>query len=142
MDGERAGVDVADRVDQAHHPAGAAHVQPGQRAGLAEAGQVEERVAGEHAVAVGHQPVVELHLLVGGGVQLVPDVGAAAGRTQPGDAQRGAVPVGERLEVVELVDVVPGDHHGDLGVGEAGRGEVLQRADRHRERARRRARRR
>ena len=31
VDDERAGVDVADRVDQAHHPAGAAHVQPWQR---------------------------------------------------------------------------------------------------------------
>ena len=49
VDGERAGVDVADGVDQAHHPAGAAQVQPGQRAGLAEPRQVEERVAGEHA---------------------------------------------------------------------------------------------
>ena len=28
---ERAGVDVADRVDQAHHPTGAAEVEPGQR---------------------------------------------------------------------------------------------------------------
>src|SRR6478609_3706498 len=46
MDGERAGVDVANRVDQAYHPAGAAQVQPGQRTGLAEARQVEERVSG------------------------------------------------------------------------------------------------
>ena len=36
MDGERAGIHVADRVDQAHHPPGAAHVQAGQRAGFAE----------------------------------------------------------------------------------------------------------
>ena len=31
VDGERAGVHVADRVDQADHPPGAAQVQPGQR---------------------------------------------------------------------------------------------------------------
>ena len=41
--------------------------------------------------------------------------------------------VGEGLEVVELVDVVPGDDDGDLGVLEAGVGEVLQRPDSHRE---------
>ncbi len=135
MDGERAGVDVADRVDQAHHPARAAQVQPGQRARLAEAGQVEERVAGQHPLAVGDQPVVELDLLVGGRMQLVPDVGAAAGRPQPGDAQRRAVSVGQRLEFVELVDVVAGDDDGDLGVRESGVGQVLQGADGHRERA-------
>ena len=74
MDGERAGVDVAHRVDQAHHPSGAAQVEPGQ--GLAVAGQMEEGVAGEHVLAVGHQPVVEDPLLVGGGMELVPHVGA------------------------------------------------------------------
>ena len=31
VDDERAGVDVADRVDEADDPAGAAHVEPGQR---------------------------------------------------------------------------------------------------------------
>ena len=66
-------------------------------------------------------------------MQLIPHVGAAAGRAKPGDAQRGTVPVSQRLEVVELVDVVAGDHDRDLGVSESGRGEVLQRADRHRE---------
>src|SRR5689334_10129093 len=30
MDGERAGVDVAHRVDQAYHPPGAAHAEAGQ----------------------------------------------------------------------------------------------------------------
>ena len=49
VDRERAGVDVADRVDQADHAAGAAEVEAGQ--GLAERGEVEERVAGEHVVA-------------------------------------------------------------------------------------------
>ena len=58
MDRERAGVDVADRVDQADDAAGAAEVQPGQR--LAVGGEVEERVAGEDVLAVREQPVVEL----------------------------------------------------------------------------------
>lgn len=77
MDGERARVHVADGVDQAHDAARAAHVQAGQRAGLTERGQVEEGVAGEHPLALGDQPVVQLDLLVGGGVQLLPDIGAA-----------------------------------------------------------------
>ena len=106
VDGERAGVHVADRVDQAHHPTGAAQVQAGQR--LAVGGQVEERVAGEDVLAVGDQPVVELALLRRRGVQLVPDVGAAARRPQPGEAQRWRRTVGDRLELVELADVVPG----------------------------------
>ena len=46
MDRERARVDVADRVDQAHDPPRAAQVQPRQR--LAVGRQVEERVAGQH----------------------------------------------------------------------------------------------
>ena len=125
VDGERAGVDVADRVDQADHPAGAAEVEPGQ--GLAERRQVEERVAGEHVVAVGQQPVVEVALLGLGGVQLVPDVGPAAGRAQPGDPQLGAVGVGERLELVELAGVLAGDDDGDLEVLHPGLGQVLQR---------------
>ena len=52
---------------------------------------------------------------------------------QPGDAQRGAVTACQRGEFVELVDVVPGHDHGDLGVGESGGGEVFQRTDGHRE---------
>ena len=100
VDGERAGVDVADRVDQADHPAGAAQVEPRQR--LPVPGQVEERVAGQHALAVRDQPVVELALLRRGRVQLVPDVGPATGRAQPGQPQLGAVRVGERLERVQL----------------------------------------
>src|SRR5699024_6949286 len=70
-------------------------------------------------------------LLGGGGVQLVPDVDTATGGPQPGDPQRRAEPVGQRREVVQLVDVVPGGHHRDLGVGEAGVGEVLQGAQGH-----------
>ena len=73
MDGEGAGIDVTHRVDQAHHPAGAAEVQSGQ--GLAVAGQMEERVAGEHLLPVDHQPVVKDALLSSGGMELVPHVG-------------------------------------------------------------------
>src|SRR5690348_7793866 len=75
VDGERAGVDVAHRVDQADHPARAAQVEPGQR--VAVGSQMKERVAGQHLLTVSHQPVVELALLGGGGMQFVPDVGAA-----------------------------------------------------------------
>ncbi len=123
VDGERAGVDVPDRIDQADHPAGTAQVQPGQR--LAVGGQVEEGVTGEHLLAMGYEPVVEPTLLAGGGMQVVPDVGAAAGRTQPGQPQLGAVPVGDGLELVELADVVPGDDDGQLETREAGVGQVL-----------------
>ena len=112
VDRERAGVDVADRVDQAHHPPGPAQVEPRQR--LAVGGEVEERVAGQDAVAARDQPVVQLALLRGGRVQLVPHVRAAPGRPQPGDPQLGAELVGDRLELVELVDVLPGHHDRDL----------------------------
>ncbi len=123
MDGERAGVHVADRVDQADHPASAAQVQPGQRRAVA--AQVEERVPGEHAAAVRHQPVVQLPLLARGQVQLVPHVGAAAGRAQPGEPELRAEPVGQRLQLVELADVVPGHHDGDLEAGEPRVGQLL-----------------
>ena len=106
MDRERAGVDVADRVDQADDAAGAAQVQAGQR--LAVGRQMKERVAGQDVLAVGHQPVVELALLVGGGVQLVPHVGAAARRPQAGDPQLRGVTVGDRLELIELARRSPG----------------------------------
>ncbi len=86
-------------------------------------------------VALGHQPVVELHLLLGGGMEFVPHVGAATGRTQPGDPQCGTVTCCQSGEFVELVDVVPRHHDRDLGVLEARVGQVLQRSDRHRERA-------
>ena len=113
VDRERAGVDVADRVDQADDPTGAAEVEPGQR--LAVGGEVEERVAGEDLLAVLEQPLVERALLLGGRVQLVPDVGAAARGAQPGDPQLGAVAVGDRLELVELAGVLAGDDDRDLG---------------------------
>ena len=108
MDGEWAGVDVAHRVDQAHDPPGAAHAEPRQRAAVA--AEVEERVAGEHLLAVGHQPLVELALLFSGGMEIVPHVRAPAGWAQPGEPQLGAVAVGDRLEFVELAEVVPGHH--------------------------------
>ncbi len=129
VDGERAGVDVTHRVDQAHHPARATHVQPGQR--LTEGRQVEERVAGEHTVAVAQQPFVEFALLFGQRVQLVPHIRAASGRTQPGQPQGGAVAVGDLPELVELGDIVPGRHHRQLGILESGRRKVFQRPDGH-----------
>ena len=125
MDDERAGVHVADRVDQAHDPPGAAHVETGQR--LTERVEVEERVAGEHVVAVGEQPAVDLALLLVRRMQVVPRVGTTARRAQAGDAQLRAVRVGERLELVELIDVVAGDDDGDLERPEAGVGEVVHR---------------
>ena len=75
MDRERAGVDVADRVDQAHHAPRAAQVQAGKR--LAVGGEVEERVAGQDVLAVRQQPVVDVALLLLGRVEFVPHVGAA-----------------------------------------------------------------
>ena len=91
---------------------GATEVQPGQRVSVA--GQVEERVAGKHVLAVRDEPVVELALLLRSDVQVVPDVGAAPGRPQPGDPQLRVEPVGDRLEFVELADVVAGHDDRDL----------------------------
>ena len=128
MDRERARVHVADRVDQAHHPSGPAQVEPGQ--GLAVAGEVEERVAGQHLVAVRDQPVVQLALLLGGDVQFVPHIGAASGRAQPGDPQLRVVALRDRLERVELPDVRAGHHDRDLEAAESGVVQVAHRADR------------
>ena len=125
MDHEGAGIDVADRVDQADDPPGAAHVEPGQR--LTEGVEVEERVAGKYLRSVGEEPAVDLHLLIARRPQLGPRVGPAARRPQPGDAQLRAVGVRQRLELVELVDVVAGHYHGDLERPEPG---VAQRVHR------------
>ena len=133
MDGERAGVDVAHRVDQAHHPPGAAHAEAGQRTAVG--AEVEEGVAGEHLLAAGHQPVVELALLSRGGMQIMPHVRAPAGWAQPGEPQLGAVAIGDRLELVELADVVPGHHDRDLEAAEPRIGEVAYRPQRGRVRA-------
>src|SRR5579859_1400714 len=51
VDGERAGVYVTHGIDEAYHAPRPAHVQPGQR--LPVGRQVEERVPGEHLLAVG-----------------------------------------------------------------------------------------
>ena len=128
MDGEGAGVDVTDRVDQAHDPAGAAQVQSRQR--LAVGREVEEGVTGEDSLPVQDEPVVELALLGLGRVQLVPHVGTAPTRAQPGQAQLGSEAVGDGLERVQLADVVPGAHHGQLGA-HADVGQVLQGLHRH-----------
>ena len=129
VDDERAGVHVAHRIDEAHHSAGATHVEAGQR--IAERVEVEERVAGEHVLAVGHQPLVDLALLGVGGVQVVPAVDAAAAGAQAGDPQLCAVAVGERLEPVELGHVLAGDDDADLERPEGGRGKVVHGAAGH-----------
>ena len=133
MDGERARVDAAHRVDEAHHPAGAAQVETGQ--GVAEGRQVEEGVAGQDRLAVVEEPVVEALLLVGRGMQLVPDVRAASGGTQAGEAELGAQAVGHRQVLVELVDVVARHDDRQLEACHARLGEALHGADRRRERA-------
>src|SRR5690606_23946148 len=123
-DGERAGVDVADRVDQAHHSAGAAQVEAGQGA-FAEGVEVEEGVAGQHVLPVVEQPAVDLPLLFGGGVQLVPPVRASTGGAQSGDLQLGVVGVVDLLELVQLVLVLAGHDHRDLEAAHAGGGQVV-----------------
>ena len=128
MDGERAGVYVANGVDQAHHPPGAAQIEAGQR--LAERGQVEEGVPGQDLLAARDEPVVQVTLLLRGGMQLVPDVRAAPGQAQPGQPQLGAEPLGERLECVELAGVVPRDDGRNLEPGETRGGEVAHRGQR------------
>ena len=52
-------------------------------------------VAGEHRLAVGHEPAVEVTLLRGGGVEMMTRVDTTTGRAESGDAQLGAVVVGE-----------------------------------------------
>ena len=88
---------------------------------------MEERVAGEHVVAVGEQPLVDLHLLRVRRVQVVPRIGPAPRRAQASDAQLRAVGIGERLEPVELIDVVTGDDDRDLERAEVGRSKVVHR---------------
>ena len=91
---------------------------------------MEERVAGQHPVAVGEEPAVDLPLLLVGGVQLGPRVHASSGGPEPGDPQLRAVRVGQRLEAVELVDVVPGHDDRDLEGPEPGLGQVVHRPPR------------
>ena len=86
VDRERAGVHVADWVDQTDNPASAAQIQPRQRTGLAEWRQMEKRITRQNVITALHEPVVQLHLLFGGWVQLVPHVCPPAGRPKSGDA--------------------------------------------------------
>src|SRR5580658_842712 len=104
MDGERAGIDVADRVDQAHHPPGTAQVQ--SRQGLPVAGQVEERVTSKNTLPPADQPVIKRALLVSTRMQFVPDVSAPPGRTQPGEPQLRPVLVSQGRELIQLADVL------------------------------------
>ena len=77
MDDEGTCVHVADRVDETHHAACAAHVEAGQ--GLFAKGvQVEERIAGEYVSAVEDEPVVDLSLLCLCRMQVMPAVCTAA----------------------------------------------------------------
>ena len=87
---------------------------------------MEERIAGEH-VGVIHEPVVELTLLLVGGMERFPRVGATARRAKAGQSELGAVVVGHRLELVDLRDVVAGHHHRDLETLEPGSLKVLHR---------------
>ena len=68
-------------------------------------------------------------------MELVPDVGPPPRRAQPGEPELGPVPVGQRLESVELGDVLPGDHHRQLESDEAGRRHPLHGPDGGGERA-------
>src|SRR4051794_14534724 len=85
VDDERAGVDVADRIDQAHDSTGAAHVEA--RKGIAESVQMEERVTGQDVVAMRAQPVVDLALLSVGRMEVVPGVRATAARPEAGESK-------------------------------------------------------
>ena len=123
MDGEGAGVDIAHRIDQAHHPAGSAQVET--RKGVAVGGQVEEGVTGQHVFTMGHQPVVELALLGGRRMQLIPYIGTPARGPQAGEAELGPVAVGDGLEGVELGDVVAGDDDREFEPGEPGGKQAL-----------------
>ncbi len=92
MNGERAGVDVSDRVHQADHPSGPAEIEAGERFPVT--GEVEEGVTGEHVLAMRPQPQIQLTLLFGRGVEFVPHVGTSARWAKPGQSQLGPVAVG------------------------------------------------
>ena len=78
---KRAGIHIANRINETDNPAGTAEVEPGQR--LAKGGEMEEGIAGEH-MGAGQQPVVQLDLLGTGGMQLMPGVDAATRGTEAG----------------------------------------------------------
>ena len=111
MDHERAGVDVADRVDEADDPARAAQVETVE--GLAQRREVEEGVAGQHVGPI-EQPAVEVALLLGGRVQLVPGVGPPPRRAQPGQAELGAVALASAASASSCADVVARHDDADL----------------------------
>ena len=134
VDHERARVHIADRIDQAHHPPRAAKVQSGQRGAVA--AEVKERVTGQHILAVGQQPLVQLALLRRGGVKAIPHLSATPGRPQPREPQLRAEPVGQLLESAELGHVLARDHDRKLESSKAGLGQVLHRSDRGRVRPR------
>ena len=77
VDSERASVDVAYWVYQAHDPTSSAQVEARQP--FAECREVEERVPRQHLVTVSDKPRVERPLLLGSQVQLLPHVCSPAG---------------------------------------------------------------
>jgi hypothetical protein len=94
VDGEGAGVDVADRIDQADHPAGAAQVEPGRASPSADRWKNESPVS---TASPWRQPVVELALLRRRGVCSSSQTSAPAPTGAAGDPQLGAVAVGDAL---------------------------------------------
>ena len=79
---------------------------------------------------MGKQPLVQLALLCGGRMQQVPHVRAASGRAQTRQPQLRAEAVRKLLERVELRHVLARDDDRELEPLEAGRRQVLHRADR------------
>ena len=103
VDDERAGVDVADGVDEADDPARAAQVEPVER--LAQGRQVEERVAREHA-GVLEQPVVEVRCCAAVGCSSSHESTARPDGRSRVSAELGAVRVGDGRQRVELLHVL------------------------------------
>ena len=133
VDDERAGVDIADRIDQADHSPGATQVQAVER--IAEGREVEERIAGEHRGAI-EQPRVELALLGVGQVELVPGVSTPSRWPKAGEPELSAVASGDGFELIELAHVVAGHDHRDLELAEPGLCQVVHRRGRRCEAAR------
>jgi hypothetical protein len=66
MDDKRAGVDIADRINQTHHSPSTAEVEP--RKTVAERIEMEERISSQYVLTVAEQPLVEFALLVKSGM--------------------------------------------------------------------------
>ena len=111
-------VDVADRIDQAHHSTCSAHVEPGQR--ITEGIQVEERVSGQNVLAMREEPFVDLALLGVGRMKFVPCIGTSTRGAKASDAQLGSIGIGKPFELVELRDVVASHDHRNLEGAEPG----------------------